>query len=361
MSWSDLPGPSSFLALVEQDLRESKSVFAVVPKCFDDQWLYAMRSRLESNYEWMEVPGTLREFYQEVSCRPDGEPFIELREIIEHGIRGRGFTLKNPPADAWNTWIPFLRDFAELNRAVDDLEKNVFLVVSDHPPNEIPNEPLISERRIEGFIRAEDSLFHAAKTFEVRETSDIWRKIRLHVCSELALWDFRLCELLGELPTKQLLEPFDWLREYGAVQGWQSFALSVSNGELRRAGLLFSIAGEEFTHSALLVIQGKNEEIVKRIWIAQIRVLFPIIEEQRLRLLKVLRQIHSRTIDSWERELEEDGELEIGILYHRMIVSNFFGRDLTRIAGKLKNMRNNLAHLKICGPQDLPDEREWLR
>lgn len=360
MSWFNLPGPSSYLALVEQDLRESKSVFAVVPTCFDDQWLYAMRSRLETSYEWMEVPETLQGFYQAISCRPDGKPFTGIREIIEHRITRRGFIVRNPPEDSWNTWIPFLGKFAEFNRAIDDLEKNVFLVVTDSLPNAIPRELLISERRIEKFIRPEDSFFHVARTSDFGDTNEIWRKIRMHVCSELALWDFQLCELLSELSVRQLLDPYSWLSEYGVKQGWKSFVVNGRDDDLRRAGLLFAIAGEEMTHSVLLALQGKNEEVLRRIWIAQIRVLFPIIEEQRLRLLEVLRRIHASTIKSWEREVGEDGELEIGFLHHRMSVSNAFGRDLTRIAEKLKYMRNNLAHLKICGPQDLLGEREWL-
>jgi hypothetical protein len=361
MTWTELPGPSSFLDLVEQDLRESKSVLALVPNCFDDQWLYSIRSRLESNYEWMEVPNTVNGFYQEISCRPDGQAFVSVREIAENHISNRGFIVRNPPSESWCEWVTFLRGFAEFNRALDELGRNVFLVVSDELPTEIPNEPLISERRIEGFIRHEDSFFHAARTFESTNSTELWRRIRLQVCSELALWDFRLCDFLAGLTTNQLLDPFESLSEYGRREGWESIALNSNDGELRRMGLLFSVSGEEMHHSALLALQNRRDEILRRIWIAQVRVLFPVIEEQRLRLLVLLRKIQGATIAGWERDVGDDGELEIGILHHRMVTSNAFGRELTRLAGKLKNIRNSLAHLRICLPVDLPTEREWLQ
>jgi hypothetical protein len=359
--WTDLPGPSLFLQRVEQDLCESKSVLAVVPSCFDDRWVYAIRSRLENNYEWREVSGSPGEFLQEISTRKDGQAFIHPREIIEKGIVRQGFVLKNPSGDKWNEWSSFLQSFAELHRGTNELNRNVFLVTSVETRNILPNELLLSERRIEGFIRPEDPFFHAAQVVEPDETDSLWRKIRMHVCSEVAQWDFRLCEQLCELSTKDLLDPFDWLREYGKLRGWDDVSETSDPKILRQHGLLFSIGKEQIKHSALLALNGNKTEIDKRIWIAQVRVLFPIIEEQRVRLLRALGKISPSTIRLWENDLGPEDSLGIGELHHRMICSGAFGLRPTTFAWKLKNIRNKLAHLKICKPSDIPDDHEWFR
>jgi hypothetical protein len=362
MNWTDLPGPTAFIALVEQDLRDSKSVLAVLPGCFDDQWLYSIRSRLEGCYEWQEVPSTLEGFYQDVSCRHDGQPFVDIREMIEHRITGRGFILRDPPLETWSNWMIFMRSFAELNRGLPEVERNVFVIVTEKPATKLPNEPLLSERRIEGIIRTEDAFFYAARNMDINDDGHLWRKIRIHVASELAVWDFHLCDGLCELPVRKLLDPIEWLRDYSERQGWAGDSENpVDHEKIQRAGLLFSVDGEEMTHSGLLALQGKRDEIERRIWIAQVRVLFPVIEEQRIRLINTLRRIHASTINRWECELDDDEELEIGVLYHRMVTSRIFGMDLTRLAEKLKNVRNNLAHLKICEPRDLPGDHEWLK
>lgn len=361
MEWIDLPGPSQFLERVGQDLRESKSVLAVVPSCFDDRWVYAVRSELENEYDWREIPDTPAEFLQEISTRSDGHAFIHPREIIEANLNRQGYVLKNPSSESWNAWTSFLQIFAELNRTVDELNRNVFLVTSVDARNKLPNELLLSERRIEGFIRLEDPFFHAAQIAEPDDRDGLWRRIRMNICSEIAQWDFRLCELLCDLPTEDLLDPFDWLRSYGSDERWGGLSETSDHEILRQHGLLFSIGRDEIRHSAFLALNGNKDEIARRVWIAQVRVLFPIIEEQRMRLIRMLRVHDPVTIKAWEDELEIAGDLEIGVLSFRMSRSRRFKQGLTDFAFKLKIIRNKLAHLQICIPSDIPDENEWIR
>ncbi len=361
IEWTDLPGPSQFLEWVGQDLRESKSVLAVVPSCFDDRWVYVVRSSLENDYDWREAPASPAEFLQDISSRSDGHAFIHPREIFEANICRQGYVLKNPSIQSWMEWAPFLQCFAELNRAVDELNRNVFLVTSVDSRHKLPNELLLSERCIEGFIRREDPFFHAAQVVEPDESDGLWRRIRMHVCSEIAQWDFHLCEQLCELPTNVLLDPFEWLQEYGKNAGWVGLTEESDHEILRQHGLLFSIGRDEIRHSALLALNGNKDEIARKVWIAQVRVLFPIIEEQRMRLIKTLRAIDPAAIKAWEVEPEIAGDLEIGALSYRMSRTRRFKQKLTDYAFKLRKIRNKLAHLQICVPSDIPAENEWLR
>jgi hypothetical protein len=110
-----------------------------------------------------------------------------------------------------------------------------------------------------------------------------------------------------------------------------------------------------------LALNGNKDEIARRVWIAQVRVLFPIIEEQRIRLIRMLRVHDPVIIKAWENEPEIAGDLEIGALSYRMSRSRRFKQRLTDYAVKLRNIRNKLAHLRICLPSDIPSEDEWLR
>ena len=246
---------------------------------------------LRTNTIGGKAPDSPAAFLQEISTRSDGHAFIHPREIIEANICRQGFVLKNPSNESWREWTPFLQSFAELNRAVDELNRNVFLVTSVDARNKLPNETPRSGRCIEEFIRGEDPFFHAAQVVEPDERDGLWRRIRMNVCSEIAQWDFRLCERLCELPTKEMLDPFDWLREYGRDEGWDGLSETSDREILRQHGLLFSIGRDEVRHSAFLALIGNKDEIARRVWIAQVRVLFPIIEEQRIRLIKALRAI----------------------------------------------------------------------
>jgi hypothetical protein len=361
MNWTELPGPKAFLSMVEQDLRDSKSVLAVVPSCFDEQWIGTIRQGTDQLFEWQEISETVSEFLRDVSGRSDGLPLADARELIEQGVGGRGFVLRNPTSEEWTAWAGFLREFSELNRNLEDFDKGVFLVATEGNEIQMPNEPNLSSRRIDHYLRREDSLIHAFQIVDEDPKGELWRSIRVHVASELAVWDFQLCETLCDLPALQLMDPHACLMDYADRRGWGRLGPESSEKELRHEGLLFSLAGKEFHHSAWLAARGKRQELEKRIWTAQVRVLFPIIEEQRMSLLTELRKIHSGTIDSWQRDLGEDDELEIGLIHHRMLVSKAFTPRLNSLAGRLRNIRNKLAHLSICEPSDIPADNEWLK
>jgi|GEM_PF-4912551 len=360
MNWIELPGPSAFLARIESDLRDSKSVLSLVPGCFDDRWITAIRSRLDDRFLWHEISATPHQFLTEVSTRNDGLAFIKPQEIIEAGICGRGYVLRNPPVESWSTWRSFLRDFAESNRSVDEAERNVFLVSTSERDNQFPNQPLLSHFKIEEFLRDEDTLFYSSQAMEQEDSVRLWRKIKMHVSAEIAGWDFPLCEQLCELPIKQLLDPYEWLVCEGASRGWNGLTSASPSELLRQMGLLLKIEKGERKHSLLLALDKNRKEIEKRIWIAQVRVLFPVIEEQRLNLLKILNATNPTVVKEWRNDPELDGEVEIGALWHRMNHSKIFSQKLTNHAGKLRKLRNKLAHLKICGPEDIPNDRELL-
>jgi hypothetical protein len=360
MNWIDLPGPSSFLSRIERDLRDSKSVLTLVPSCFDDRWVTAIRSRLEGSYHWHESPGTPDQFLTEVSTRNDGLAFIKPQELIAAGIRGRGYVLRTPPAESWASWQTFLHDFAEANRSVDEMERNVFLISTFERGNQLPNQPLLSHLRMEDFFRDEDSLFYSSLAIEPEDVGGLWRRIRMNVSAEIAGWDFPLCEQLCELPVAQLLNPYEWLLAEALCRGWDGLNSESPEHLLRQMGLLLKIERNERKHSLLLALDKNRKEIQKRVWIAQVRVLFPLIEEQRLLLLKVLRVANATVIKAWENEFEADEEIEIGALWHRLNRTRIFSQKLTKPANRLRKLRNKLAHLQICGPEDIPPDREWL-
>ena len=73
-----------------------------------------------------------------------------------------------------------------------------------------------------------------------------------------------------------------FLRTIAIERGWKPDAPAELRWEL---GIEDSIGGRRRPHSAFVALCGDGTEIDRRLWRAQLRVLFPAIEEVRLALL----------------------------------------------------------------------------
>ncbi len=116
-------------------------------------------------------------------------------------------------------------------------------------------------------------------------------------------------------------------------------------------------------HVLALAREGREDELQHRLWTAQIEVLFPIIEEERIAIIDRLEDelsalIEEKSIKQFEILVTEAHEVELGTLVYlmssktekgdrKLYVSNHEIRD--RII-MLWRCRNLLAHRKVCSP-----------
>lgn len=116
-------------------------------------------------------------------------------------------------------------------------------------------------------------------------------------------------------------------------------------------------------HIVELCRRGECDRVARRVWAAQLEVLYPMIESERLEITDALRDqldnvIAGHGIDQFGVEVKSADEVELGSLVHLMAVDAETGKRPVNVPDKglrdriflLWTCRNNLAHHKCCSP-----------
>lgn len=230
------------------------------------------------------------------------------------------------------------------------MERNVILVALNNDGLEVPNEALLKKRDILDFLRDEDPFFHACQCSSRDGCNrSIEEDIRVHVCSELALWDFDLCRYLLNFSLEQLLDPTDLLKRYAVEkQGAAENPGQIGNNNSSKPKKVSAVD---------LALNGNREELNRRIWRGQVQVLFPLIEDQRYKLIQHLQSTCPSVLRNAEND---DGVIEIGPLHRCMLRERKCAPYLVNLARRLRNIRNDVAHLKVCAVHRIPNNAELL-
>ncbi len=123
-------------------------------------------------------------------------------------------------------------------------------------------------------------------------------------------------------------------------------------------GLAEIIDGEEKTHSAALALCNQSDEIRRRIWSAEVGVLFPYVEEQRQRILRRLAGLLRVPFETRFGEVITDWrDLEIGHIESQIVTNGIpVARETRRMLRQLREIRNCLAHQEVIPKNLLLDE-----
>lgn len=353
MDWTTLPGPTAFIERTAQDLRETYSVVSRRPAYLDDSWSRRLKARLEEFYAWNDVACSPQEFYRFCAQLCGKESLLGPQDLQRNSLNGHLFYVACHSADEWPQWVSLLTEFVVAQKTIDDkLHRNVFLLAINNDALEAPNEALLKKRDIPDFLRDEDPFFHACQCSS-RDGSNrsIEEDIRIHICSELALWDFDLCRYLLDFPLEQLIDPIDVIKEYAEAKN-----LGDLDGALgSESGSKTNSSGS--SPSVTLALNGNREELTRRVWRGQVQVLFPLIEDQRCKLIERLKSLCPWVL---RRARNEDGIVEIGPLHFHMLKEGKCPPKLKNFAFRLKEMRNDIAHLKVCKLAHIPNKSELL-
>ncbi len=352
MDWTTLPGPTAFIERTAQDLRETYSVVSRRPAYLDDSWSRRLKARLEEFYAWNDVACSPQEFYRFCAQLCGKESLLGPQDLQRNSLHSHLFYVACPSADEWPQWVSLLTEFVIAQKTIDDkLHRNVFLLAINNDALDAPNEALLKKRNILDFLRDEDPFFHACQcSSRDGGNRSIEEDIRVHVCSELALWDFDLCRHLLNFSLEQLLDPTDLLKQYAAEKQATDEHLDQKDNN--------SNSSKPTQVSAVdLALNGNREELRRRIWRGQVQVLFPLIEDQRYKLIQHLRSNFPSLLENAEND---DGVIEIGPLHRRMLRERKCSPRLVDLARRLKKIRNDVAHLKVCAVHKIPSKSELL-
>lgn len=128
--------------------------------------------------------------------------------------------------------------------------------------------------------------------------------------------------------------------------------LDASRWPAWHGGVVEWLDGEERVTSAALIAAGDREAVWRRVWQGQVRVLYPFIEEQRVRLVPEVGGFLRFPLETTYGPVDRAIDLEIGQLVYFLRGHRL--PDLTwRQLLVLCNMRHSLAHLRPVEFRDL--------
>jgi len=351
VDWTTLPGPTAFIERTAQDLSETYSVVSQCPAYLDDSWSRKLKARLEGFYAWNDVLCSPEDFYRFCAQLCGKEKMHGPHDLQRETLHCQLFYISFPSPEEWSRWTSLLTEFVIAQKTFDEkMERNVILVALNNDGLEVPNEALLKKRDILDFLRDEDPFFHACQcSSRDGGNRSIEEDIRVHVCSELALWDFDLCRHLLNFSLEELLDPTDLLKQYAAEKkGTVESSVQVDNNNSSKPNKLSAVD---------LALNGNREELNRRIWRGQVQVLFPLIEDQRYKLIQHLQSTCPSVLRNAEND---DGVIEIGPLHRCMLRERKCSPRLVDLARRLKKIRNDVAHLKVCAVHKIPNKSELL-
>lgn len=364
--WNNITGARTVVNRVSMALLENKMVMLKVPS--DLPWRYAMRSAIQTSFSnRTDLREVVIEIIDEADQNPDNmEPgrFIlrnyasraveagyreksrtSIQEYIsdKNVIRNRIIWMKGLEKGTAAQWVRFCRGFSPRN-VIDGL----FVL-------EVHDKVTASELRSMEYIDFDDCVssydVQQFNSFILDEQGLYTTEWKQYISAVAAI----VCGADAET-SEMLLKIVDFQTET-AIEGLQRIC---EMGEFeRRGGAAFS------DHPLWHLRQNNTDELLHRIWTAQIRILFPIIELERQKLIEKLgpeieKALERDEVTQFGTILTDPKEIELGTLcfmmnkthgdYRMLYVPEESDRMRIRF---LHNCRNKLAHMNCCTPDEI--------
>ncbi len=366
--WWQLPGPARFLQGVAQDLSGGKNVLLALPALVPDGLREALAGQVRRNelLTWREAPARLADCglamlvdrLHEQFAPPENRGAVLSAVTLAAAPRFVGMVIwvEGMDAAAWPVWREFLGQYQHACNSRSEWSRGLFCVpLAGSLAAEASPDVALTVRRWRGVVGPLDLGLDLARQMDGRAENPLHRKLRLALAVELAGPDAALARELAGLDLLTLIEPGDTLLRLAARRGW------AGNGRKPawEAGTVDDFDGAEWVHAALQASQGDIAAVRRRVWRAEVGVLYPFLEEQRLRLVPQVRPYLRLPVETSYGTVREATDLELGQLVH-FLHGRKVPPPLWRVLTRLRDMRHELAHLRPV-PADCLFAEEVLR
>ncbi len=365
--WSCITGPQYIVSQVIKKLIENRNVILKVPT--DLPWIHQMRSTVEYFYRQktdsldiiidmidatdeylvsvepgrylLERYGTrnVRNGYREKS-KDSIQEYLVYKEVI----RNRILWIKNLSDKQFDKWVKFCKEYptGSVKYGLFVLEANEYVSSPDCKQiREIVFNQSVSNYDLQVFnsfvLNSYDTL-----------TSN-WKK---YISTVVAL----LCDVDAEV-SELLLRTIDFTKEE-PVEGLRMVAEMPE----------YSLRGSDRNSNHVLSYYrcNKLDKLNERIWSAQVQVLFPLIEIERIAIIakyekEIRESLSANNISQCGEKLLEPIDVELGTLDYMLNHRNEAGDYKLYISNEkmrkrihfLRQCRNLLAHITCCTPQQV--------
>lgn len=368
--WENITGPNFILSNIIELLLDNANVVFVVPS--DLPWRYDMRVILENRIkERSDYPEALVDFIDAVDDYPvdDNVGTYLLNNYahtpeIRNGYRDRGkksiqgYLKKNAVLKNRIIWVKGLtgtvaKQWMEFckNYASEGINTGIF-VLEVHDVGNVVETSNLKSISYEDNISANDiQVFNEFILNEEHDSDELWKNYIAVVSACLCDEDAEISELLIRTNDFKNESPECGLQRIARMPEYQ-----------RRGG------DEHSNHILALVRNNDENEIYHRIWVAQVKILFPIIEMERNAIIKKYRAgieyaLQYNDIEQYNERLIYPEDVELGTLiymlakapnseYRMLYIPEQEVRDRIHF---LRDCRNTIAHAKICNPQQVQE------
>lgn len=360
--WWSLPGPSVFVRALVEDLRRGINLVIGLPRWAPEGLERAVSAQLSDDdlLSW-------RPLYLENQSR--GDPLGLLARLYAPDLPKRG--LRDPVdlvvskafsnnliwvtglEDTWTTWRSFLERYADAVRKRPAEDRGLLcLVVTGLSSDVFPKEDVaLSVRLWRDAVTELDMIAWLHHLMGRRGVHNaMYRRLQLRHALELVAFDPRLACDASAQGLEVLAAPTSWLASVAHARGW-----SAETTECWEGGTCDKMEGQHIRHPALLAVTaGADTTLGSLVWRAQVGVLFPFLEEVRIRYLSeygsLLRVPHDTGTGY---RIQDRHELEISHIQYQL--RRHLGvRELKRLS-MMRDVRNALAHHEPLTPEVLQE------
>ncbi|MGQ9919132.1 MAG: hypothetical protein ACUVS7_17130 [Bryobacteraceae bacterium] len=268
---------------------------------------------------------------------------------------GRVIWLQNIGMKDWPAWRDFLAEYSHACRARPLMDRTVLCVAvvgraATHPPAE---DICLACHIWRGTVDSLDMVLYCSSLLRDRDLPIVRKQVLVAVVAGLALWDPAVAEELVSAEIDAIFEPRAILKDIGSRRGWTG-EVAPDNEEGWCLGLTNTIDGVEKIHSAALSFRDPSDDIRRRIWSAEVGVLFPYVENRRQDILKRLAGLLRVPFETRFGEIITDWrDLEIGHIESQIAMHGIpVGGETRRLLRRLREIRNCLAHQEVV-PMEL--------
>jgi hypothetical protein len=258
--------------------------------------------------------------------------------------------VRNVRRETWPEWRQLLNAYHRYLEGEKLLAAGAtrFLIVARATENDASRTSVaVKHLRYDGWVSLSDTERYCDRLLAGDVRPAIEREVLAAVIARLALWDKGIADVLCTKTLADVLSPEKALKPLATDRKWrQHTAASWESGCSNR------VDGKECLNSVFLYASGQMEEIENRIWRALLKVLFPYIEEQRNRFIKLVRDLKFIAAETDFDEMEFKA-IRRHLLDHipRNKADEF--SIYLDIAFAFGVVRNDLAHRRVASAETL--------
>jgi len=352
----ELPGPSAFLDETVEALRAGASLLVQFPEHALDGYREATRRAMgrDGLLSLTEVEAGTDEPLPAIAGAFDWEaraPWLRSPVILAESKRMEGHLVwvTGVGAEQWPAWRDFIERFSHACRAfhAGDCGQICLDLPGTLQAKDPATDPVLRHLAWRDRLSRLDVMLFLGRGMVRAGRMPFERELRMALAVEIAGFDLGLAASLVRAPLATLLAPVETLKTEAERRGWAT--RRVADGW--STGRQDNWEGRPFEHPASLAVDGRVDVIHHRVWRAELGVIFPILEEKRIEMVKKLgNKLKPMHTDFGYVSRVED--LELGSIAYQ--VRKFqLGRSLEEKLVHMAELRNALAHMEPVKPENL--------